>query len=172
MTNPKSTSRTDLTSAIETAWSDLQSFLKSLTGHQLALTDDQGWTISDHVAHLAVWEDSVAILFRGGARHEALGVDERTYLTATFDELNATIRQRRGHTSSEQAGNDLRRIHDGLLDALAELSEDDLHRTVRDFFPRAPRSDARQLVDFMHENTANHFVEHLEWMRKLAAPAA
>lgn len=172
MPNPKVETRVDLMNAVGAAWSDLQAFLSSLTSAQWAVTDEQGWTIGDHVAHLAVWEDSVAILFRGGARHEALGVDEPYYLTATFDELNATIRQRRGPAAYKEVVDDLRRVHDGMLEAVASQSDEGLHRSVRSTFPQAPRSDARRLVDFIHENTAAHFAEHLVWMRKLAGQAA
>lgn len=73
--------------SIDAAWKDLLSFLAAVTPSQASKRDQAGWSVKDHVTHLAVWEDSVAIFFRGGRRHEALGIEEAFYIASNFDEI-------------------------------------------------------------------------------------
>ncbi|HLC03078.1 MAG TPA: ClbS/DfsB family four-helix bundle protein [Anaerolineales bacterium] len=172
MPDPLISTLPELKLAIDSAWSELETFLVQLTERQASMQDDHGWTIKDHVTHLAVWEDSVAILFRGRPRHEALGIDETYYAQASFDQINERIRQQRSHLTIGQAIEQLQQVHQTLMASVRGLSEAELSKTVRDFFPVAPRTDDRRVVLFIAENTANHFTEHLEWMRALPERAA
>ena len=117
------------------------------------------------MTHLAVWEDSVAILFRGKPRHEALGIDEAFYAEASFDQINEVIRGRHQHMPLRQVIELLKQVHQPLMARVRALSDAELNRTARDFFPQAPRTDNRQVIDFIYENTAAHYTEHLPWMR-------
>jgi hypothetical protein len=162
----------ELTEVIQAAWSNLEAFLSNLTKDQMANHDDQGWTVSDHIIHLAVWEDSVAVLFQGRPRHEALGVDEAYYLESTFDEINEQIRKKQGMVPADEAVDRLRHVHLALMANLADLTDADIHKPVGEFFRNASRIDERRVVDLIYENTGNHFLEHLEWMRALASGTA
>lgn len=72
MSHPRITTQAELIEAIDSAWMELEGFLSTLTD-ETALRDDQGWSVADHVAHVAVWEDSVSILFDGRPRQWLLG---------------------------------------------------------------------------------------------------
>ncbi|MEX2029527.1 MAG: DinB family protein [Anaerolineales bacterium] len=157
----------DLILSIETSWAALVSFVDGLTEKQASMRDDRGWTVQDHMTHMAVWEDSVAILFRGKPRHEALGVDEAFYADASFDEINEVIRKRTQSQRPSQALETWTSMHQEFMARIRSLSEADLSRRVHDFFPLAPRSDDRLVIDFLHENTAAHIDEHLPWMRAI-----
>jgi len=161
-----------LTKAVDEAWGELQAFLESLTEENASRLDDNGWTVKDHVTHIAVWEDSVAVLFRGRQRHEALGIDEAFYKAATFDQVNAVVRERYSHLQLGEALVQLIQVHDALMAEVRPLSEEQLTTTVRDFFPQAPRKDDRKMIDFIYWNTADHFKEHLPWMQSLVSRAA
>ena len=160
-----------LTAAIDEAWAELQGFLGSLTEENAARRDDSGWSIKDHLTHLAVWEDSVAVLFRGRPRHEALGIEEGFYREATFDQINAILKDRFSHLPFAGALTLLTRSHDALMPEVRSLSEAQLGKAVCDFFPQAPRDDDRRMIDFIYWNTGDHFKEHLPWMRRLAGGA-
>ena len=160
-------SRAELHAEIDTAWSELYTFLAELVEATAAAKDANGWTVKDHVTHMAIWGDSVAVLFRGGYRHEALGISEDVYSKASFDEINEIIRQREGRVALSQAIRLLRDVHGELMRGVESLTDADLGRAVRDVFPLAPRTDDRLVADFIHENTAAHYSEHLPWMRKL-----
>lgn len=73
------------------------------------------------------------------------------------------------HLSRDEATASLRQSHNALLEGIRPLSDADLNRTVADFFPQAPRDDDRRVIDFIYENSAGHFAEHLEWMQAIQA---
>jgi hypothetical protein len=128
--------------------------------------------VKDHVTHLAVWEDSVAILFRGGRRHEALGIEESFYTTRNFDEINEVIKVRLEGAALQEAIRNLEEAHRQLMGYLRTLRDADLNAKARQFFPQAPRKDDRSLRSLIWDVTVGHFTEHLDWMRDLAAGAA
>jgi hypothetical protein len=158
--------------SVDSAWQDLYSFLSALSPSQASLRDHVGWSVKDHVTHLAVWEDSVTVLFRGGRRHEALGIDESVFSAGAFDEINEAIKSRLEAIPLTQAMHQLDQGHSQLMARLSALSDADLMSTVRDTFPSAPRTDERPLASLIWDNTGGHFVEHLEWMRELASKSA
>jgi hypothetical protein len=121
---------------------------------------------------MAVWEDSVAVLFRGGHRHEALGVDQAIYAVGDFDQINQAIKERFDSTSLPQAVHRLEQAYGQLMASLRSLSQADLQTSVRDFFPQAPRTDDRPLTSILWDNTGGHFTEHLAWMRDLIGKVA
>ena len=160
------------TASIAAAWTELHSFLASVTPSQSSKRDQAGWSVKDHVTHLAVWEDSVAILFRGSRRHEALGIEEIFYTTRTFDEINDVIRVRLEGSALQEASRNLEGAHRQLMGHLRTLRDADLNAKAREFFPQAPRNDDRPLTSLIWDNTGGHFTEHLEWMRDLVGRAA
>ena len=53
-------STAELLSRTKLGWDSLQAYIKSLTPEQLTVpTDPAGWTVKDHLIHLAVWEDGI-----------------------------------------------------------------------------------------------------------------
>lgn len=170
MPDPTITSRTGLLERIETAWTELHSFLDGLTDLQMTeVRDDQGWNVKDHIIHMAAWEESVAYLFEGRPRHEALGIDESHFANASFDEINAIVRDQRMSAALPSALGQFRRVHSGLVAHIQGLSDADLKEQVTTFFPQAPKSDERQVFDLLYDNTADHFPEHLGWIKTLVA---
>lgn len=169
MSEPTLSTLADLDRVLAAAWSDLASLLAGLSETDLLAEDAAGWTIRDHLTHLVAWEDSVAALFQGRQRHEGLGVDATFYAEASFDEINDVIMRGQRHLTRHEALASLRRSHDALLAGIRLLSDADLNRTVADFFPQAARDDDRRMIDFIYENSAGHFAEHLEWMQAIRA---
>jgi hypothetical protein len=165
-------SHAELVAAIDSAWEDLHSFLQSLTSSHDSARDDKGWGVKDHVTHMTVWEDSVAVLFRGGLRHKALGIEEAFYRASSFDQINEVIRERFKAVPLTRAIRQLEQVHGELVTRVKALSDVDLRTAVRDFFPQAPRADDRPMMTFIYDNTADHFIEHLRWMRELIKGAA
>ena len=161
-----------LAASIDAAWNDLRSFLAAVTPGQASKRDQASWSVKDHVTHLAVWEDSVVILFRGGRRHEALGIEEPFYTAGNFDEINEVIKVRFEGTALQEAIRNLEGAHGRLMGHLRTLRDADLNAKAREFFPQAPRNDDRLLTSLIWDNTGGHFTEHLDWMRDLVGRAA
>ena len=172
MPNDVPSTPTGLTAAIDAAWAEFKTFLAGVTDKQTSLRDASGWSIKDHAMHVAVWEDSVAILFRGGQRHAALGIDESFYQEASFDQINEILRDRFDHLDLRQVVGKLNEVHGELMIKVRSLTADQLQTTVRDFFPQAPRTDDRLMFRFIYDNTADHFAEHLPWMQAVLAKPA
>ena len=155
---------------VNTAWAALEAFLGGLTDRQMMdMRDDQGWNVKDHITHVAVWDESVLILFRGKPRHEALGIDQSLYVTASFDEINTIIRNQYKDMSLPAAIKQLRSTHSGLMASVQTLSDANLNRSVSEFFPQIPTNDERRVIDIIYDNTAQHFSEHLIWMESLVS---
>jgi len=167
MSSPSPSTLAQLTAAIDLAWADLETFLGSLSENDTYMQDSNGWSVKDHTTHISVWEDSVAILFRGKPRHEALGIDEAFYREASFDQINKVINECYSQRPHREAVDKLNQVHKALMAEVRVLSDSQLKAAVRDFFSHAPRTDDRTVSALIYENTADHFTEHLLWMRAL-----
>jgi hypothetical protein len=163
--------KTEFLQTLQTAWVELETCLDSLTESQMTDTfDDQGWNIKDHIAHLAAWEESMAMLFQRQARHQTLGIDLPKITWENMDEINAAIREQRKTLPVKSALAEFRelRIQHMLVTAVNGLSEEDLHQPVDIYFSQTPPGEDRLLFDMIHGNTTEHFRDHLPWIRKLA----
>jgi hypothetical protein len=163
--------KTRLVADIGHVWSALEAGLGRLTEAELlARHDAAGWTVKDHVVHLARWERSVVALLHGRPRHEGLGIAASVYLAGPLDAINAAIQAQARDLSAAEAMAELRRTHRELLALLAPLSADDLRRPYRAWLPDEPGDgDGPPAIDVIRANTAGHFAEHLGWIEALVA---
>jgi len=167
MPDPTIHTQSELLLKVETSWTALHAFLSRLTDDQATtIEDESGWTVKDHLTHLAAWEDSVAALFQGTPRYLALGIDEATYAQVDFDAMNALIREQHRHIPYASALTQLRSSHKTLMAFVEGLSDADVNRKVADLFPLAP-GDERRVIDIIDDNTAHHFDEHRTWIEAL-----
>ncbi|TMC47620.1 MAG: ClbS/DfsB family four-helix bundle protein [Chloroflexi bacterium] len=131
MTN-STASKPQLLQEIREAHTQLEQTLSQYDDKQMTeLRDEAGWSIKDHLDHLAVWQEGVATLLERRpryARFEAMGVDVATVEASTEDELNAIIRERTARPTLADTRIFLRQSHEHLLRALSGLSEDALLR--------------------------------------------
>ncbi len=156
----------------ERNWNDLKSVLDQLTDEQMTQVQDaEGWTIKDHLTHLAAWERSALYFLQGKPRYEALGIDEALFMSGDFDAINATIQKQTKDRPLAEVRADLSNINEQILAAVAPLSDDVLKKSYRRF-PDEPGSDTgRPATDVVYSNTADHAAEHLEYIRALAGMA-
>jgi hypothetical protein len=155
---------------IDRSWAALQSALSRLTPSQLIDPKDAaGWSVKDHVLHLAAWERSVVFLLQGRPRHAGLGVSESTYLNETFETINAAIFANTSSATPEDALAQLRDVHMQMMALLQPLTDDDLSKPYRAYLPDEEREgDGPPVVDVIYSNTAEHFTEHLHWINALS----
>ncbi len=79
-------SKVELLAAIEQGWNGLNAYVDSLTPEQLTTpTDAAGWTAKDHLAHLAVWEDTINALLDKKPRAPHVGIDQALWDSQEFD---------------------------------------------------------------------------------------
>jgi len=174
MSERRVTTKEEMLADIERAWSHLNGALDRLTEEQMTTRQDaQGWTIKDHIVHMAAWERSVVFFLQGKPRHEGLGVDEAVYLEGTEDEINAAIQQQRQGLSLAEALNQLREVHEQLLKLLQPMTDADLLRPYRHYLPEEPgEGEGPPAINLVYGNTADHFAEHQGWIEEVAAEAS
>jgi hypothetical protein len=169
MSGENITSKQELLAAIDRNWAQLTAALDRLapadfTAHQ----DGHGWTVKDHIVHLAAWERSAIYLLRGQPRHTGLGVAEAIYLSRDEDVINAAVAEANKHISAEAALAELRAVHTELLSVLAPLDDADLRRRYRDYLPDEPgEGDSPPVLNVVYGNSAHHYAEHLPWIEAL-----
>ena len=169
MTELEKSTKSGLISRIEAAWANLESFISGLSEGQLTdLRDDQGWSIKDHITHLAAWEQALAMLFQGKPRYQSLGIEQTKFTGMYSDENNEAIRERWQHHSIASALAEFRRIHTLLMTSIQGLSDSDLDLPVAKFFPHSS-NDPRTVREIVEANTNDHFLEHLAWTETLVA---
>ncbi|MCA1727828.1 MAG: ClbS/DfsB family four-helix bundle protein [Actinobacteria bacterium] len=158
--------RDELTRRVDEGWADLEAAFEGLDEDALTTPRDPGgWTIRDHLAHIAAWERIVTYRLRGRADevHEAVGLTREESDALDQDGLNAHIQE----TSREQPMGkvliDLREAHREFQQALEEVSEEALSRP---WLPDEP--DRGALAENVVGNTFEHYEEHLPAIRSLA----
>ncbi len=164
-------SKAELVREIDAAWSALTAVVERLTAAQMTeVRDAQGWTVTDHLVHLAAWERSVVVFLQGRPRHEGLGVDAQLYRAGDEDAINAAIQEQGKELSPAKAWASLREVHGQLVGLLAPLRDDDLYTANSDYQAEDPgERDERPLIGLIYGNTAHHFREHQTWIEQLVA---
>jgi len=160
------TSKAELLDRIQRAWDDFNAYLNSLTGEQLtALTDAAGWTVKDHLLHLAVWEEGVYALLQRRDRAAAMGLDKETFESGDFDRMNAVIQRRYQDLPLEESLRKFHDVHQRLLENIQSLSEEDLVRPYRDYAPDS--TSDRPVYAVISGNTFGHYEEHRPWIEAI-----
>ena len=127
--------------------------------------DAAGWTVKDHIAHLAAWERSMVFHFDGRPRHEGLGVSAALYHSDDIDAINAAIREGQVGLSLDEAREGLAAVHRELLARLDTLTYNDLLKPFAHFLPDEPGDDdGSPILHRVWGNSGGHYAEHLPWM--------
>jgi hypothetical protein len=159
--------KAELLASIEPAWVTLNAKLDRLTDRQkTTIKDEQGWTVKDHLIHLAAWERSVVFFLQGRPRYAGLGVDHALYKNGTFDDINGAIFQQHKEMPLSEAMAQFHDVHRQLTELLQPLTDTDLLKPYREYLPEE-LGDDRLAIDVIYGNTTDHFREHLDWIETL-----
>jgi len=160
--------KTDLLAEIGRSYPALEALIAGLSKDQFVnIKDSQGWSVKDHVAHLAAWERSVVVFLQGRPRHEGLGVDQALFDGDDFDALNDVIARNHRGLSTNETIQLWKNTHQELMGLLDGLSNERL-QGPSSFF--VANGDERPLIGMIHSNTAEHFDEHRKWIEALIPP--
>jgi hypothetical protein len=171
---PANTTRdkAELVAQIQRSWAALEQTLSGVDQARMTTIGPDGWSIKDHLAHVATWEESLTAILQSRPRHLALGVDERTYLEAGEDELNASIYEHHKLRPLVEVLDMFQQTHQRMLAALAALSDADLLKTYSDFLPDEPGEDSgAPMLARIPGSTYEHYDDHRAWIAALVAPA-
>ncbi len=161
-------SKADLLTKTQQNWDELNAYLKTLNETQLAtLTDAAGWTVKDHLIHIANWEEDMCVLLDGQCRWEAMNIDLDIWRTDDWDKINAVVHKRTRELPLAEALKRLRANHQRLMAKLQALSDEDLKRPYRHYQPESTLE--APIFGWIKGCTYQHFAEHLPWMQAISA---
>ena len=159
--------RENLLRRIKTGWDQFHAYLETLTKAQMTgPTDAAGWTVKDHIIHLAKWEAGIAAVMEGQSRAEAMGIDDSMW-DQGYDPINAIIHRQNSDMSLEAVMNTFQQTHDRLLRDIEALADDDLLKPYNHFVP-ASKSE-HPLVGSIAGNSYGHYEEHTPWIAAIVA---
>ena len=168
MTAPTEHSKDELMREMSSSWAELNSTLDNLSPEQLAMQDSEGWTAVDHVNHIAAWERSVVYFLQGKRRYEGLGIDKSLYMAGNDDAINAVIQKNTAALSPTDALKDMRDTHRQLLDLIEPMTDSELKQTRESYSSnKEDEGDTRILLGLVYSNTAQHYLEHMAWIKTL-----
>lgn len=159
--------KAQLVEQIENGWNALHAYLATLSDAQLTgRTDTVGWTVKDHLMHLAVWEDGVLALLDGESRAGRMGLTKELFESEDFDAINAVIYEKHKELTLSEVRARFAGIHQRLLARIEALGDEGLQRPYNAYDPTTPWE--RPVLNSVAGNTSHHYGEHLPWMREIA----
>ena len=127
--------------------------------------DAGGWTIKDHIMHLAVWLDGVTALLNHQSRVAAMGIDEALW-DQGYDAVNAVSQQQHKDRLLDDVLNSFKASHHRLLSRVESLSEAELSLPYSHYAPGS--SIQGPVYARVMGNTFEHYDEHLPWILAIA----
>jgi hypothetical protein len=139
------------------------------SGRVESAADEAGWTIKDHLAHLAVWADGIAALLDHQNRWAAMGlaITDSDRAALGVDAINDLVIDRFRNLNTAAARTWLVEAHARVLKALDSFTDEDLLRPYGQF--AGPADDAGDaIVGYIASNTFDHYDEHIPWLEAIA----
>jgi hypothetical protein len=147
----------------------LETVLAPLSERQLTTPDpEEGWSVKDHLAHLAAWENGMTALLKREPRYPAMGVTLEQAQANAMDDLNQVMYRQHKDRSLAEVRALFDKAHNDLRDAVAGLQNADLHRTYSHFQPDEPgEDDGTPIVGYLVGNSFGHYEEHIPWIKNV-----
>lgn len=164
-------SKEELFVKIEDGFRELIQVSETLDAALLAASTGEGeWSVKDHLAHIAVWEEVLLRFHIGGEPFESVvGVPGARYRVTSYDALNEHLHERDKALTPGEVMTRLKAGHEAVMDALRRMTEAELAQ------PRAwldtPEAPSGPLAQYVAWNTHEHYAEHLATIHHLAEGA-
>jgi uncharacterized damage-inducible protein DinB len=125
--------RDDVLASIRTARAELIASFSGLSEAQLTgPRNEGGWSIKDHLAHIAEWQRRGLAVISGKPGWEGLGIDKATFdQLAGTDEINEVLFQRHRDAPLPEVLDDFHRTHEQVERTMESLTDADLHRELQ-----------------------------------------
>jgi uncharacterized damage-inducible protein DinB len=148
---------------IEASWNQLVELVNQVQdAGGLTRVGADGWTVKDHLAHVAAWEHSLLALIEGRDRPSAMGLTEPL---EELDPVNEAVRKLHESDTPEEALGYFRDSHMQLMDALDKLSDADLQEPYSHYQPATDPEERRPVIGWVGGNTYEHYAEHIGWIK-------
>lgn len=168
--------KTALDEEIASSWARLERLVAGQSDDRLQAPLADGWSIKDHLAHVAVWEKALLGRAEGKDRLGAMGIDPAAVEAmrpsvggSQIDAINAVVYRQSQDRSLADVLADSRETHARMLAFLAKLSDLDLLRSYRPVMTSAAEEHA--VIEFILSNTLHHYDEHSESIERAGSDA-
>ena len=168
MTTPDKITTSELLAQFDEKWADIQAFIAALTpGQYTSPTDAAGWSVQDHLLHIAEWEAGVVALLNHQDRAGAMGLSPEQWTSGDYDAMNEVLRRnaRQYGASPETVQARLNDVHRQLRQQITALSDADLEKPYSAWFPEPDRD--HPIRNTIIGNTIEHYPEHIPWMQAI-----
>jgi hypothetical protein len=129
---------------------------------------DTGWTIKDHLAHLAAWEMGIAALLQRQPRWAAMALDEANVANLHMDDLNEIIFRQNKDRSLAEVIAYFEDAHHHMLAAVGRLAEEELFKPYAYFTGgEVSDDDSGPIIGWVIGNTYEHYAEHQTWIEAM-----
>ena len=158
-----------LLSNMNLARGELEAFIAGTSPERLIGPRKNGWTVKDHLFHLATWDSFLIAVFERQPRLPALGIDSDP--DGDFDGVNSVFFERGKDLPLSHVLGLFRGNRSRIIEGMHHLDDDDLDRPIAEFQPGDPTPLKGRLGDWILPLTADHDRQHHQWMRELLAGA-
>jgi len=148
---------------VQIEWAALEYTVAGLSLQQLITPGPQGWSVKDHLVHIAEWEAATDAVLARRPQHEGFSLPAD--LPTDIDALNDVLYQRSRDLPIDEVQAKARRIHAETIAALGRLSDADLRSTIAEY--GADPTDNRSLLAKIACDTYGHYAEHVVWIKEL-----
>ena len=167
MTETQAMTKAELLKKMDDAWNDFNAYLKTLSETDLTVpVDAVGWTVKDHLVHIAVWEDNLYALLTGQNRREYMGIDSETWKGGD-DPINAVTQKRYKDKSAAEVLQMLRDAHQHVVEKIKTLTDEEVGKPYNYFQPMS-KSD-NPVVGSIEGGSFGHYAEHKAWIAAIVA---
>lgn len=158
--------KSELIARIREGRAALDALVAGLTPEQAALSGpDGGWSVKDHLAHLAAWQCVAYLRLIGHSNHEheVFGMDRARYeVVSNADVLNEAVYRASADRTLAEVRASFEQAYQQVLNTIASLQWDALQQLTDSHHPQLGTLAAN-----VAGNTYEHFTEHSAWIQRL-----
>lgn len=151
---------TEMLAKIEASQTALLDRLSSLSDDELTAAGHEGWSVKDHLAHLAAWERILLSQLSGGTGAEVGGWDESR--PWDINAFNDSVHDRYSSLSLDEVRREFGASHEAMLAKVRSYSDEELSASVNDAI-----GDTRPVIQKIAGDTYEHYAEHRGWIENL-----
>lgn len=145
----------------------LEETIQDLDEETLSLPGPESWSIKDHLAHLAVWEQGMVELLNKRPRFAAMGVEQAFQQGKSETEINDLVFRQNKSLTVQETLQKFEQVHSEMLQLLDNLSDEELHKPYSNFVPGGDEQRTDPVIYWVIGNTYAHFDEHTAYIRRL-----
>jgi hypothetical protein len=119
---------------------------------------DGEWSVAEHIAHLASWEQLALAVLTGATPYEAMGITAEDWQQET-DGINEALHRLHAGIAFDDARSLWQGVHASLVAAIEASTDAELAR------PMGAGADD-PVSDLIVGNTYEHYEEHAGWIRE------